>query len=162
MIAGRVRRIREVVALAMLAAPTVAAAQVTPTSPPHPAFPWGLGIATPHGQLLRYVYVPPRPVVLEYASYAVPAAPESPPLLAEQALPGAGGGATLEGEAPPDVARESRPAGPWIVRQQVTEPGYYVRETTVGFHYPERWVIEQTAPGAYRWRVLPAQFVSKY
>jgi hypothetical protein len=47
------------------------------------------------------------------------------------------------------------------VRQQVTIPGYYVRETTVGYHYPERWSIEQAAPNVYRWRMLPAQFVPK-
>ena len=33
-------------------------------------------------------------------------------------------------------------------------PGYYVRETTVGFHYPERWVLDDS----YTWRLLPAEF----
>ena len=48
-----------------------------------------------------------------------------------------------------------------IVYQQVTVPGYYVRETTAGFHYPERWMIEQVGPNTYSWRPLPAQFVPK-
>jgi hypothetical protein len=48
------------------------------------------------------------------------------------------------------------------VRQEVTVPGYYVRETTVGYHYPERWVVEQSGPNAYQWRMLPPQFLRKY
>jgi hypothetical protein len=47
------------------------------------------------------------------------------------------------------------------VRQEVTVPGYYVRETTVGFHYPDRWSIEQAAPNVYRWQQIPGQFVPK-
>jgi hypothetical protein len=114
--------------------------------------PWS-GITTPHGQLIRVVYVPPRPVTLEYL---VPGAPA-----AEPPAPVAGGPAAAEGAPPAGPAREAAPAAPQVVRQQVTVPGYYVRETTVGYHYPERWVIEQTGPNAYRWRMLPAQFVPK-
>jgi hypothetical protein len=47
------------------------------------------------------------------------------------------------------------------VHQQVTVPGYYVRETTAGFYYPERWAVEQAAPNVYRWRPVPAQFIPK-
>jgi hypothetical protein len=47
------------------------------------------------------------------------------------------------------------------VRQQVVIPGYYVRETTAGYHYPERWTVEQIGPNAYRWRQIPSQFVPK-
>jgi hypothetical protein len=98
---------------------------------------------------MRYVYMPPQAVTLEYL---VPVAPESPPPPEEPPRPGdeAGG----QDERPPAP-------GPQIVRQQITVPGYYVRETTAGFHYPERWVIEQLGVGAYRWRLLPAQFVPK-
>jgi hypothetical protein len=140
----------------LLGAPATVVAQVSPTAPPHPTMPWS-GITTPYGQLIRYIHMPPQPVTLEYL---VPVA--SPPP-AEEPSPAAGGEARKDATAPADAAGESPPPapGPQVVRQQVIVPGYYVRETTVGFHYPERWVIEQTGVGAYRWRLLPAQFVPK-
>ena len=85
------------------------------------------------------------------------ALPISPPS-AEVAPPSAPGDA----KPPEDTASgESAPATPQIVYQQVTVPGYYVRETTAGFHYPDRWMIEQVGPNTYSWRPLPAQFVPK-
>jgi hypothetical protein len=42
--------------------------------------------------------------------------------------------------------------------QVVTVPGYVVTQTTLGYEYPERWTLEQTSPGVYQWRVLPAEF----
>ncbi len=142
-------------ALVLLGLPVTAAAQISPTTPAHPNLPWGIGVATPQGQLIRYIYVPPQPVTLQYL---VPGAPESAPPDAEPAPPGAAGDAKPPADAP---VPESAPATPQIVQQQVTVPGYYVRETTVGFHYPDRWTIEQVGPNAYRWRPLPAQFVPK-
>jgi hypothetical protein len=128
-----------------------------PSTPAHPVMPWGSGISVPYGQLIRYVYMPPQPVTLEYL---VPVEPQPPSTAAEPPRPGSE--VRAEATPPVDPGRESPPApGPQVVRQQVTVPGYYVRETTVGFHYPERWVIEQTGVGAYRWRLLPAQFVPK-
>ena len=146
-------------ALALIALPTAATAQVSPTAPAHPSMPWS-GITTPQGQLLRYIYVPPQPVTLEYV---VIGPTDTPAPVAEPAPP------TAEGEAkpgdvpavPPALPSESPAPGPQIFRQQITVPGYYVRETTVGFHYPERWTIEQAGPNVYRWRQLPAQFIAK-
>lgn len=148
-----------VLAIALFALPAAATAQVSPTAPAHPSMPWS-GITTPQGQLLRYIYVPPQPVVLEYV---VTGPTDTPPPVAEPAPP------TADGEAPPADGQPSPPAapsespapGPRILHQEVTVPGYYVRETTVGFHYPERWTIEQAAPNVYRWRQLPAQFIAK-
>jgi hypothetical protein len=162
-------------ALVLLGLPVTAAAQISPTTPAHPNLPWGIGVATPQGQLIRYIYVPPQPVTLQYL---VPGAPESAPPGAEPPPPGAEPpppgaeppppaagpppGAAGDAKPPADAAApESVPATPQIVQQQVTVPGYYVRETTVGFHYPDRWTIEQVGPNAYRWRPLPAQFVPK-
>lgn len=173
----------------LLALPVSAAAQVvSPTTPVHPSMPWS-GITTPQGQLIRYIYVPPQPVLLEYIVPA--AATESAPPPAVEPAPPAGsepkdgeakdgeakGGEAKGGEAkgpdtkgpetkveaPPEAAPpgEKPPEGPQIVRQQLTVPGYYVRETTVGFHYPERWTIEQAAPNVYRWRQIAPQFVPK-
>ena len=188
---------RHALALALLALPATAAAQISPTTPAHPNLPWGIGVATPQGQLIRYIYVPPQPVTLQYL---VPGAPESappaaeppppaaaPPPVAVPAPPSASGAAPPSaGAAPPSAvaappgtvaappsasadakppedtaAGESVPPTPQIVYQQITVPGYYVRETTVGFHYPDRWTIEQIGPNTYRWRPLPAQFVPK-
>lgn len=148
-----------VLALILLALPTMAPAQVSPTAPPHPSMPWS-GITTPQGQLLRYIYVPPQPVILEYV---VTGPADTPPPVAEPAPP------TAEGEATPPDAPAATPAppsegpapGPRTLRQEITVPGYYVRETTVGFHYPERWTVEQAGPNVYRWRQLPAQFIAK-
>jgi hypothetical protein len=146
-------------ALVLLALPTAATAQVSPTAPAHPSMPWS-GITTPQGQLLRYIYVPPQPVTLEYV---VTGPTDTPAPVAEPVPP------TAEAEAkpgdvptvPPAVPGESPAPVPQIFRQQITVPGYYVRETTVGFHYPERWTIEQAGPNVYRWRQLPAQFIAK-
>ena len=44
-----------------------------------------------------------------------------------------------------------------VWRQTAVVPGYWVRQTTAGVYYPQRWTLEQTAPGAYRWRLLPAE-----
>src|SRR6185369_15136625 len=78
-------------------------------------------------------------------------------------------GKPTEGQAPgtpttetkPEEKTDSAPPPPQIVRQQVVIPGYYVRETTAGYHYPERWTVEQIGPNAYRWRQIPSQFVPK-
>ena len=145
-------------ALVLLVLPSMAAAQVSPTAPAHPSMPWS-GITTPQGQMIRFIYVPPRPVTLEYV---VMGPTETPPPAPEPAPPTAEAGPKAEEKPPaPAVPIESPPPSPRVVHQQVTVPGYYVRETTVGFHYPERWVIEQAAPNTYRWRQIPAQFIPK-
>jgi hypothetical protein len=154
-----VQSVIRVLALALLTLPSTAIAQVSPTAPPHPTMPWS-GITTPQGQLLRFIYVPPQPVTLEYV---VTGPADTPPPVADPAPPAApdqakSGDAPAAEPAPPSA---SSAPGPRIFHQQITIPGYYVRETTVGFHYPERWAIEQAAPNVYRWRQLPAHFISK-
>jgi hypothetical protein len=141
------------VGLALVVLPSAALAQVSPTSPPHPTFPWGLGLATPQGQLIRYIYVPPEAISLEYQAPGAIA----PPAPAEPEQTPAGG------EAKPDEGgpAQSTPPAPQILRQDITIPGYYVRETTAGFHYPERWTVEPAGPNLYRWRQIPPQFVPK-
>jgi len=154
--------------LAIVAIPLSAGAQ-SPTAPPHPSMPW-TGITLPQGQFIRFVYMPPQPVTLEYL---VPGTPDTPPPAVEPAPPATEGepktdakpeakeGATSEAKPPQEPAADTPPPAPRLVRQQVMVPGYYVRETTVGFHFPERWVIEQAGPNAYRWRMLPGHFVPK-
>jgi hypothetical protein len=44
-----------------------------------------------------------------------------------------------------------------VWRQSVVVPGYWVRQTTAGDQYPQRWMLEQLSPGNYRWRLLPAE-----
>jgi hypothetical protein len=158
---------RSVLVLALVLAPLPAVAQVSPTAPAHPSMPWS-GITTPQGQFIRFIYYPPQPVTIEYLAPAPASpAPESPP--AESAPPAEGeakGEAKDEAkgeEKPPEAAapEESAPPAPQVVRQVVMIPGYYVRETTVGFEYPERWTLEQVGPGAYAWRVLPAQLIRR-
>jgi hypothetical protein len=165
--------------------PGTAVAQ-SPTAAPHPSMPW-VGITTPQGQLLRYIQMPPQNVTLEYLVAAPSAAAEpTPPAVAEptpapesageakpeasapsasdEAKPPAATGEEAKAPAEPkseEPAPRESPPPPQIVHQVVTIPGYVVRETTVGYHYPERWVIEQVGPNAYRWRQLPAQFVPK-
>ncbi|HXK33855.1 MAG TPA: hypothetical protein VNM91_07590 [Dehalococcoidia bacterium] len=123
--------------------PAAGEAQVSPTAAPHPTMPWALGTATPYGQFVRDVWVPPQQVVLETVVPLPPAAPAAPD------------GAPADRADAPSQAGEPTAT---VVRQVVTVPGYYVRETTVGYHYPARWTIEQTAPGSYRWRLLPQEF----
>ena len=150
---ARAIRVRWMLSLTLLALPATALAQVSPTSPPHPTMPWALGLATPHGQLLRYIYVPPQPVSLEYVVPGVvptPSPPDQPPA-----------GPELEGKRDENAPAPSASPEPQILRQDITIPGYYVRETTVGFHYPERWMIEPAGPNVYRWRQIPPQFVPK-
>jgi hypothetical protein len=48
----------------------------------------------------------------------------------------------------------------WMERA-LTIPGYYIAETTTGYIYPERWVLELLNVGVYGWRLLPAEFLRK-
>jgi hypothetical protein len=45
--------------------------------------------------------------------------------------------------------------------QYAQVPGFYVTETTTGYLYPERWVMDQLNVGVYQWRKAPAQFVPR-
>lgn len=116
-----------------------------PGAPTHPTMPWGLGPAVPYGQLVRYVWIPPEEVLLEAIAPTVEPTPAA---------------ARLAGTTPflPTPSAPTEPPPARLIRQIVVVPGYYVRETTVGYHYPRRWAIEQVAAGTYRWRLLPEQF----
>jgi hypothetical protein len=107
------------VATLIVLAPTVALAAgpagIVPGNPgnpgdsvnnPHPTMPW-VGITTPYGQLIRYVWVPAQEIVLDTGTVEV--------------------------------------------------PGYWAAETTVGYYYPEHWVLEPTGD-TYRWVLAPRRF----
>ena len=130
---------KTVLVVLMLLLPGVAGAQVvSPTTPAHPALPWALGPAIPTGQLLRNVWVPPQTVVIDSA---VPVQPD-------------GDGWKL---AETDATEATAPPQSGVLRQTVVVPGYWVGVTTAGDYYPQRWTLEQVAPDAYRWTLLPAE-----
>ena len=123
--------------------PTSPSAPLSPTSPPWVNLHWSLGPAIPQGQMLRQsqtvpggyvrdIWIPAQPVVVE-AMVALPAR--------------AGSELASAGRATGETEYQ-------VVRQDYLVPGYYVRQTTVGFHYPERWVLDQS----YTWRQAPAEF----
>jgi hypothetical protein len=123
----------------LLLLPSAAGAQtVSPTAPAFPGLRWALGAAIPTGQLLRTVWVPPQTVVIDTV-VPVPADP----------------GESKPGEA--DTTGAAAPPQYGVLRQTLVVPGYWVRQTTAGAYYPERWTLEQVAPGTYRWRLLPAE-----
>jgi hypothetical protein len=110
-----------VLAITCAVGPVATFAQDAATADPHPTMPWN----PYHGQVLRYVPVPPQSVTVEVA------------------VPG------KEGEEPT------------MQRQVVQIPGYTVTETTSGYILPPRWTLQQTGPGQYQWRQLPAEFRRK-
>jgi len=128
----------------VLLLPAVATAQsISPTTPAHPALPWGLGPAIPTGQLIRWIWIEPQYVVVDTL---VPGpAPEATETSDESA---SGANASAESAPAPE---------PSVLRQTYTVPGYWVRQTTAGFYYPDRWTLEQVGPGTYQWRMLPAE-----
>jgi len=140
--------------MALVAAVTAEAQNVAPPSPApssglpaHITLPWGIGIVNPAAQVLRKVWVPARTVVLD--TYLP--APEAP---SADAL------AAGETAAAPDSDAAPIPAASphyMVWRQSTVVPGFWVHETTAGVLYPQRWELEQMAPGAYRWRLLPAE-----
>jgi hypothetical protein len=132
---------RIVVVLALLVLPGVASAQSAATAPAYVTFPWALGRANPSGVFLRNLWVPPQTVVVD----RILEAPSQPPET---------NGETDSGTPAP--APQSAPQYV-VLRQTAVVPGYWVTETTTGFLYPQRWMLEQLAPGAYQWRLLPAE-----
>jgi hypothetical protein len=136
-----------VVVVLVLLGPVSASAQ-SPTTPAHPALPWSLGPAIPQGQLMQYnyapagsfvrdIWIPPQPVVVDMM-VALPSS-SAPPRTTE----------ARDSDTQPSADTQYG-----VLRQSFVVPGYYVRETTVGFHYPERWVLDQS----YTWQLVPAQF----
>jgi hypothetical protein len=118
-----------------------AAAQVSPTAPPHPNMPWNP--YNPTGQFIRYIQVPPQQVAIDVPA---PPAPTSAPTDEEK----------KDGDKPAETPK------PPATQQQVLEiPGYVVTETTAGYIYPERWTLQRTATGGLQWVRLPQQFQRK-
>src|SRR5437763_6170149 len=106
----------------------VAVSAQTPTTPAHPTLPWSLGPAIPQGQLMQYnyapaggfirdIWIPPQPVVVDMM-VALPSSSEPP--------------RTTQARDPDRLGHADTPYG--VLRQSFVVPGYYVRETTVGFH----------------------------
>jgi hypothetical protein len=134
---------RLIVLLAFLLAPAVAGAQSAPTTtaPVYPLMPWGMRTAIENGNYVRDFWVPPYTVTVDTIM----------PVPAEQPDP-----ASATEPAEPPAATDSPPQYQ-VWRQSVVVPGYWVRQTTAGNFYPQRWTLEQVAPGSYRWRLLPAE-----
>ena len=134
--------------LVLLGAATAEAQSVapapSPTTPAHPALPWGIGIATPVGQLLRDVCIPSQQVVVD-THLPVP-----------EAKPNGAMSVTTDAKQAEASERETTPQY-MVWRQTATVPGYCIRQTTAGDYYPQRWTLEQMPDGAYRWRRLPAE-----
>jgi hypothetical protein len=128
--------------------PAVASAQtVSPTSPAHPSMPWGLGTAIPTGQLIRWIWVEPQYVVVD------------------SLVPGPAPEASDESASSGNASAETTSTEPTILRQTYTIPGYWVRETTAGLYYPERWTLEQvgrahTSGGCCRRRFAAARITA--
>lgn len=57
------------------------------------------------------------------------------------------------------VAGPSAETAPFHLQAQVvTIPGYVFAETTNGYLYPQRWMLEQLNVGVYQWRLRPPEF----
>jgi hypothetical protein len=136
---------RLIIVLAVLLAPSVASAQSSPNAflPTHQMLPWGLRFPITNGNFIRDVWVSPYTVVLD-TIYPVPTEPD--------AVAASTGSEPATSEPPAAGAPQY---GVW--RQSTVVPGYWVRQTTAGDFYPQRWMLEQLAPGNYRWRLLPAE-----
>jgi len=118
---------------------------LVPTTIPDMNMPWAVGPAIPQGQFMRHIWIPPQNFVVD-RYLPVPAQPD------------AVAAATAESDGNDASQRTTEKTDFQVLRQTFTAPGYYVTETTVGYQYPQRWMLEQPAPGLYQWRLLPAQF----
>ena len=121
---------------------------VSVSTPAHPALPWALGPAIPTGQLIRDIWVQPQQVVID-SLVQVPVVPEGPPAEVNQASTDGG----KDGE--PTAVPALQPA---VLRQTLTIPGYWVKDTTAGYYIPARWVLIQPSPGTYAWWLAPPEF----
>jgi hypothetical protein len=104
-----------------------------------------LGPAIPVGQLIRDIWVQPQQVVIDSAVQV----PES----AEVNQVSTDGSKDKDQESPRAPATQ-----PAILRQTLTIPGYWVKDTTAGFYIPARWVIIQPSAGTYAWWLAPPEF----
>jgi hypothetical protein len=123
---------------------------VSVSTPAHPALPWALGPAIPVGQLIRDIWVQPQQVVIDSA-VQVPVIPAGEPAEVNQVS--TDGSKDKDREAPKTPATQ-----PAVLRQTLTIPGYWVKDTTAGFYIPARWVIIQPSAGTYAWWLAPPEF----
>jgi hypothetical protein len=127
---------------------------ISVSTPAHPALPWALGPAIPVGQLIRDVWVEPQQVVID-SEVQVPVIPAGEPVGVNQV--------STDGSKDKDSDKDQEPATtpatqPAILRQTLTIPGYWVKDTTAGFYIPARWVLVQPSPGTYAWWLAPPEF----
>jgi len=140
--------VRVIAILAVLLAPAVASAQSAPNAfvPSHQMLPWGLRTPILTGNYIKDFWVAPYTVVLD-TIYPVSAEPIEAANAGSEPVK-----AAANGEAPAATAPQYA-----VWRQSVVVPGYWVRQTTAGDFYPERWMLQQIAHGHYRWRLLPPE-----
>ena len=144
----------------LLLAPSTALAQsgavaapgpgVSVSTPAHPALPWALGPAIPVGQLIRDIWVQPQTVVID-AAVQVPVIPSSEPAEVNQVSTDG----NKDKEQEPPKAPATQPA---VLRQTLTVPGYWIKDTTAGYYIPARWVLIQPSSGTYAWWLAPPEF----
>jgi hypothetical protein len=102
------------------------------------------------GQLIRDIWVQPQQVVIDSA-VQVPVIPAGEPA----------GVAQVSTDGAKDKDQEPAPVPatqPAILRQTLTVPGYWVKDTTAGYYIPARWVLIQPSPGAFAWWLAPPEF----
>lgn len=129
---------------------------VSVSTPAHPALPWALGPAIPVGQLIRDIWVQPQQVVIDSA-VQVPVIPAGEPASVNQVS--TDGRKDTDGSKDKDQDAPKAPATqPAILRQTLTIPGYWVKDTTAGYYIPARWVLIQPSPGAFAWWLAPPEF----
>ena len=121
---------------------------VSVNTPAHVYLPWSLGPAIPVGQLIRDVWVQPQQVVID-SVVQVPVIPAGEPVDAAQASTDG----TKDTEPPTTPATQ-----PAVLRQTVTIPGFWIKDTTAGYYIPSRWVLVQPSPGNYAWWLAPPEF----
>ena len=125
---------------------------VSVNTPAHVYLPWSLGPAIPVGQLIRDVWVQPQQVVID-SVVQVPVIPAGEPADAAQAS--TDGTKDKDKDAEPPKIPATQPA---VLRQTLTVPGYWIKDTTAGYYIPSRWVLIQPSPGAYAWWLAPPEF----
>jgi hypothetical protein len=108
------------------------------------------------------------------AAQTAPAAPAAPGAPSSPASPTPFARTPV---TPGDFASFPHPGGLWfgsLIRwtripdrvfslggQVLTQPGYWVAETTTGFYHLDHWELVQMAGGALGWRLVPRFFVQK-
>jgi hypothetical protein len=117
----------------------------SPPNDPHPVIPWSSS-----SRVVRYLWVAPRPIVVD-----TPIAWPVQPAISLEANAAEAGTADTPRE---DGALAEAAPQFGTLRRTFVVPGYYVAETHLGYYYPARWTLEQAGAGLYQWRLLPAAY----